>query len=230
MKCRRLFNLSPRLQICANMISSNASIADVGTDHAYLPIWLARMGRISKAIACDINLMPLERAKKNIDKYEVSSIVETRISDGLKSINEDEVDEIIVAGMGGELIAKIIEDTKWVKSKKLVLNPMSSDMHLRVYLSKNGYEINEERAILSDNKVYTVMNCEYIGKENNYGDEYYFVGKLLENNLNKDTLIYLNNQVKDLKNRKKGEEIKQNYSNVKRIEKVIKYLSKYLND
>ncbi len=230
MKCKRLFKLSPRLQMCANMINPNASIVDVGTDHAYLPIWLARMGRISKAIACDINLMPLERAKKNIDKYEVSSIIETRISDGLKGINEGEVDEIIIAGMGGELIAKIIEDTEWIKSKKLILNPMSSDMNLRVYLSKNGYEINEEVAVLSDNKVYTVMNCEYTGKENNYCDEYYFVGKLLENNLNKDTLIYINNQIKDLKNRKKGEEIKQNYSNVRRIEKVIEYLSKYLNN
>ncbi|MGN0518727.1 MAG: class I SAM-dependent methyltransferase [Acutalibacteraceae bacterium] len=181
---RPLFKLDNRLALCAELVRNNARIADIGTDHAYLPIWLARTGRISHAIAADLRPEPLHSGKENIAKYHVENMIETRLSDGLTAINSDEVDDIIIAGMGGELIAKIIDAAPWIKEneKHLILQPMTKSEHLREYLYKNGFEIIKEKAVIADNKVYSVMCCAYSGNSEVFDNVSIYIGKLNEDN------------------------------------------------
>ena len=114
---RPLFTLNNRLQLCAEMVRKGSRIADIGTDHAYLPVWLVRAGIASFALACDIKAEPLKAGEQNIRKYHAENLVETRLCDGLRSVKSDEVDDIIIAGMGGETIVHILSDAPWIKDK-----------------------------------------------------------------------------------------------------------------
>ena len=229
---KRIFNLSERLYCCGKMIEDNSRIADVGTDHAYLPIWLSKHDRISHAIACDVNPMPLERARKNIKIYNVVN-VETRLSNGLEEIRESEVDTVVIAGMGGELIYSILSGVPWTKNKILILQPMSSERDLRIALAKDNYKIQKEVAVKSNGKVYTVMKVKHSLENQNYNDLYPFIGGLLddENNVNEVTMEYIHKQIRDAEKRKTGEKAKGNherdryYSDV--IEKMNNIIKKY---
>lgn len=160
---KRLFQLDPRLRLCADMIRSGGRVADIGTDHAYLPIWLARNGLVEKAIAADINLGPLQKAAMNVRRHQVQDLVDTRLSDGLQQVFPNEADDVVIAGMGGETIAGILEQAPWLKQgrKNLVLQPMTCAKELREFLAREGYAVKEERAVLSDGRVYSVMRAEY---------------------------------------------------------------------
>lgn len=164
---RPIFTLGERLYKCAQLVRPGAKIVDVGTDHAYLPIWLAKKNLISHAIAADVREAPLEIAKKNIAKYRVDGLVETRLSDGLRGVSPSEAEDIIFAGMGGDLIARLIGETPWLKDreKRLILQPMSAEADLRRFLAKAGYKIAEEEIICDERRVYTVM-CASFAKEN----------------------------------------------------------------
>ena len=197
---RQLFSLDGRLALCAELVRDNAKIADIGTDHAYLPVWLAKKGRISHAIAADLRPEPLKSGNGNIKKYGVSDLVETRLSDGLHEIQPDEADDIIIAGMGGELTAKIINEATWLKNpeKRLILQPMTKSETLIKYLCENGFEIITERAAKSGGKVYSVMQCGYTGKAVPFDDVYLHVGKMpYDNSAEADE--YINGKIKMLK-------------------------------
>ncbi len=160
---KRLFQLDPRLRLCASMVRSGGTVADIGTDHAYLPIWLARNGLVEKAIAADIHLGPLQKAAMNVKRHLVQDLVDTRLSDGLDQVFAHEADDIVMAGMGGETIAAIIQKAPWLKQKEkqLILQPMTCAKELREFLAGEGYAVREERAVLSDDRVYSVMRVEY---------------------------------------------------------------------
>lgn len=147
--------LTPRMEMIVSMAQGAESVCDIGTDHGYIAIALAEKG--AKVIAADVNKGPLEAAKKNIRLYGVN--VETRLSDGFGAIKEGEVKRAVIAGMGGELIAKIIErGTKGIES--LVLQPQSLIYELRTYLVNNGFVITDEKMCREDNRFYTVMKVE----------------------------------------------------------------------
>lgn len=135
-----LFRLGNRLALCASMVREGTKLADVGTDHAYLPIWLARKGRVSSAIAADVKPLPLRSAEQNIRRYYVEEQVTTRLSDGLRALSPDEADDIVLAGMGGELIIRLIGEAPWLKAgdKRLILQPMTSAEELRRFLERRG--------------------------------------------------------------------------------------------
>ena len=137
---RPMFRLDPRLELCASFVREGCRLADIGTDHAYLPVWLLKKEKISYAIAADIHLGPLRRAEKNIRKYHVEEKVSIRLSDGLETVFPIEVDDIVIAGMGGETIAKIIAEAPWLKDEKkhLILQPMTSAEDLRRYGMRNS--------------------------------------------------------------------------------------------
>ena len=109
--------------MCADMTREGSRLADIGTDHAYLPIELCLSGKIPSAIACDINPMPLRSAEENIARFGLSDIIQTRLSDGLDRVAPDEADDIVIAGMGGELIRDILSAEEWIKdgSKLFIL-------------------------------------------------------------------------------------------------------------
>ena len=134
--------LKPRLQTVYQSVPINSVVADIGTDHAFLPIALIKGGRAKKVIACDISRGPLSVAQKNVEASGVENI-ELRLSDGLEQIKEGEVDVVTIAGMGGDIIGRIIQKAAWLKAHKtlLILQAMSSTDSLRVVLNNEGYDI-----------------------------------------------------------------------------------------
>lgn len=177
---RPLFQLDPRLALCASLVPQGARLADIGTDHGYLPVWLAKTGRISHAVAADLRSGPLKRAADNVKKYRVEALVETRLSDGLKAISREETDCVVIAGMGGEVITSILEAAPWLAEARtrLILQPMTRAEELRRYLLERGYEIVLEKPVLSQGRPYTVLLAEYTGKVEPQDALYPYLGKL----------------------------------------------------
>ena len=154
-------NLSKRLTAVADMITAGNSIADIGTDHGYIPIYMAQKGLTLKAIAMDVNAGPLERACDNIKRYGVEKIVSTRLSDGLKKLNPGEAESIIIAGMGGLLTIRILSDCPDVRNsaKELILSPHSDVNLVRRYLADNNFCITDENIVLEDDKFYFIIRA-----------------------------------------------------------------------
>ena len=129
--------LSKRLTAVAGLVTEGASVADIGTDHGYIPIHLIEQNLSPKVIAMDINKGPLERARIHIAGYGMSDRIETRLSDGLAAVKPKEVEEMIVAGMGGGLVIHILEEGKQIVStlKGCILQPESTGISCRTWVS-----------------------------------------------------------------------------------------------
>ena len=138
--------LSKRLHAVAGLVTEGASVADIGTDHGYIPIYLVKQNIASRVIAADINRGPLERARMHIVGYGVKDRITTRLSDGLEQIEPGEADTMIAAGMGGGLIIRILQKGKPVtdRMRALILQPQSEIEKVRIYLNQNGYQIENE--------------------------------------------------------------------------------------
>lgn len=150
--------LTPRLQLLADWVPQGARLADVGTDHAYLPVWLSLHGRVSCAIASDLRKGPLERARLTGRTYGAEHI-DYRLCSGLADIQPHEVDTIAIAGMGGETIASILADAPWTGDGRhtLLLQPMTRSAQLRRFLMENGYVITREALVRDRGTIYPVM-------------------------------------------------------------------------
>lgn len=157
--------LNERLLTAVQFVREGSRLADVGTDHGYLPISLILEGRIAFAIAADINRGPLDKADENIHKYALDGKIKTVLCDGLRRIDKDEVDDVAIFGMGGELIVKIIDEAPWLKdaAKRLILQPMTHPEKLRKYLADNGYRIIGEALSFDRGKIYQTICAEYDG-------------------------------------------------------------------
>ena len=157
--------LKSRLYTVSTLVPKGARVADIGTDHGHLPIYLIREGISPFCLACDIKEKPLESAKENIARTETKNI-EARLGAGLFPVLPDEVDCITIAGMGGEVIASILEDSPWVRDPKytLLLQPMTSADALRRYLAETGFAIEKECACEENKKVYSVLLVHFSGE------------------------------------------------------------------
>lgn len=223
------FKLDARLNMAALMVRKGCIIADIGTDHGYLPVWLTRKGICPKAIAADINEMPLNKAKQTVIKYNAQDMVSLRLSDGLDKINPDEVDDIIIAGMGGDAITGIIARCNWLKDsqKHLILQPMTCAERLRKYLYENGYSICQEEIVIEHGKMYTIMLCIYSGKIVLPDIKMMYIGK--SHDSNEYALEYLEKQYNRLisiseglkKSAKHEDEHIKYYNAAKEIMKII---------
>lgn len=184
--------LSKRLQTIADFVKKGAVVADIGTDHAHIPIYLIKNNIISKAYACDINAGPLEKAKENINYYGVKNI-ELRLSNGLEKLKTDEADTFIIAGMGGELITDILEKGRrfFATERKFILSPHTKTDEVRKYLLSNGFEITKEDMCIDEGKFYTVMEAVYMGKTFSYTKGELLFGKYLIDNKNTVLFEYL---------------------------------------
>ncbi len=200
----KLFSLGARLALCASMVRPGAALADVGTDHAYLPVWLAKRGVVPRAVASDIRPGPLERAKRNIERFGAQDAVETRLCDGLDGILPGEADDVVIAGMGGEMIAGIVGRAPWLKNagKHLILQPMTREENLRRALSEAGFSVLREQAALEERRVYTVMLCACVPGGKREDGLYPYIGLLdAETPANR---AYLRRERKRLLNRANG--------------------------
>ena len=151
--------LSLRLQTCLDALHPLQSIADIGTDHAYLPCAGLLRGQLKRAIAADVGVGPLEAAKATISKYNLYDLIETRLGSGLSVIKPGEVEGVIIAGMGGKLITSILEaDIPLAKSfNRLILQPNLDANVLRTFLMKNQFEIVDEKIVLDEKKFYEII-------------------------------------------------------------------------
>ncbi len=151
--------LSPRLRAASLLVPEGVRLADVGTDHAYLPAALILEGKIPFAVAADLRQGPLARARVTVREYGLAGKVAFRLCDGLKGIRPDEVDAVVIAGMGGETIADILAAAPWTREQDvpLILQPMSSMPDLRMWLAGNGYRIVTEVLAREGDVLYTAF-------------------------------------------------------------------------
>ena len=176
---KETLTLSPRLMTAAALIRDGATLVDVGTDHAYLPIYLCLAGKIRGGTVSDINRGPIERARENIKKYGLEQRLAAKQTDGLRGMDVADPTDISVLGMGGELIARIIDDAPFVKNKdiQLCLQPMTHPELLRDHLSKNGFEIIDER-LVRDDKIYQLILARYTGNSYELSAEELLLGRV----------------------------------------------------
>lgn len=179
----QLLKLSLRLEAIARLIPSVGSVADVGTDHGYIPVWLAQNGHEGALFATDINSEPLSHAKHTAVEYGLSDRIEFHLCNGLAAL--DGSDTVIIAGMGGENIADIILAAPWVKEKNclLVLQPMSKSAYLRAWLFENGFEVLSEQ-LVQDGNIYEILTVR-AGKDEPYSPSELLIGhaRLISNSL-----------------------------------------------
>lgn len=194
-----MITIDNRLKVCADMVSGNGIVCDVGTDHAYLPAYLIENNICDYAIASDINEGPLKFAQQTLIKYHIEDKIRLLKSDGLKNIPSENVSDVVIAGMGGETIAEIISGTQWLKSGvNLVLQPMTRAGYLRKWLYKNGFEIAEEKAVIQDRFIYTAIRAFYSGYKFNIGKVTEITGRI---NIETDAgMKYCQNQLSKINN------------------------------
>ncbi len=154
-----MIKLSKRMKAVAAMVTSGGVLADVGTDHGYIPIALIQRQKIKSAIAMDINKGPLARAQDNIASARLGDYIQTRLSDGVAALGEGEADSILIAGMGGELVIHILSEGEKVckAASELILQPQSDIRKVREYLRLHHYKIVDEDMICEDGKYYPMM-------------------------------------------------------------------------
>ena len=174
-----IVSIDNRLKICADLVSGNGIVCDIGTDHAYLPVYLIKNNRCEKAVAADINDGPLEYARQTVNKFDCGKKIQIKKSDGLKSLELEGVSDIVIAGMGGETIADILgSEERSLKGINFVLQPMTRSEFLRKWLYKNGFEIIREEAVLCDRFIYSVINAVFTGVKINIGINAEIMGKI----------------------------------------------------
>ena len=158
-----MITLDKRLSAVAALVRQGSRLADIGTDHAYLPVHLVQAGVCPSAIASDIGAGPLDAARRTVTENGLTSEIALRLGNGLATVSAGEVEDIAVAGMGGETIAAILEAAPWVKNEgiRLILQPMTRAEDVRRWLLHNGFSVLEEHLIIDGRHLYPVMAAEY---------------------------------------------------------------------
>ncbi|ONI46529.1 hypothetical protein AN640_03235 [Candidatus Epulonipiscium fishelsonii] len=221
--------LSNRLEQIANFVPKESCLADIGTDHAYIPIFLEKNNIIKKCIACDINKSPLENASNHIKKYKIKNI-ETRLSNGIQNIyKQDNIDTLVISGMGGYSIIEILSnDINGILEgiTTLIVQPQNKKSDVRKFLHSIGFKIYAEQFLKEDNKIYTIIVCEK-GSET-YSECEYIYGKYMINNPNKiflDWVHYEGTKYKEMLSY--IENLQQSDSILKWREEVEQYYKMY---
>ncbi len=172
-------NIRPRLRAIADLIPHSRKMADIGTDHGYLPLYLVQWGRVTSAIAADVSAGSLKKASILIEQNNMNHAIETRLGNGLSVLSAGEVDTIVIAGMGGVLISEILQQGEEVarSASTLILQPMIGQEELRRWLLQNQYRIEDEDLVKESNRIYEIIvavpDTEVRGYDN---DIYYEVG------------------------------------------------------
>jgi tRNA (adenine22-N1)-methyltransferase len=157
--------LTPRLKAVAGLVRLGVIVADIGTDHAYLPVYLVSKGLNPLAYACDVAEGPLLSAEQTVKRFNAFEKVKLIKADGLCGV--DYADDVVIAGMGGELIAAILARCEFIinKAVSLVLQPMTAAPELRNYLCQAGFEIKKELVVREGEKLYVVISASYNGNK-----------------------------------------------------------------
>ena len=165
--------LSKRLTAVADLVTADSKIADIGTDHAYIPIWLVQKGRIPFAIAMDVNVGPLERAQIHVKQNCLEEQIELRLSNGCESLKPGEVDAAVIAGMGGGLLIRILQEGMDIVCtlKECILQPQSEIEKVRAFLLEEGFLFVREDMVEEEGKFYPMMKVIPPGQPNNRSEK-----------------------------------------------------------
>lgn len=157
-----MIKLSQRLQAIADFVPQDATVADIGTDHGFLPCWLAQQGRAKKIFACDVNAQPLALAQKNIEDYNVTDVVSTRLGNGLTVLQPGEVTVVTIAGMGGSLMLDILDAAPAVvdRLQRIILQPNIGAEAVRVWAEKNRWQIVQESLVRENDRFSVIIALE----------------------------------------------------------------------
>ncbi|MCR4903962.1 MAG: class I SAM-dependent methyltransferase [Butyrivibrio sp.] len=170
----KLPQLSRRLQTIAETVTPGMRVADIGTDHGFVPIYLVLKNIVPKAIAMDVRRGPLDRAKEHVTEYGLSQKIDLRLSDGMEKLMENEADTVICAGMGGPLMQRIVEEGRPCEKgiKEMILQPQSELMEFRRFLRDNKYDVLTEKSLEEDGKYYFLIkvSCANTDKQPIYTD------------------------------------------------------------
>lgn len=219
---RMRYVIDKRLEAIASRVRRGCRLADIGTDHAYLPIYLMQRGICERVIAADINESPLAVAAQNINKANLQDKIALRLGSGLSVLAPDEVDDIVIAGMGGELIANLLADAPFIRSSqyRLILQPMSRPEKLREFLLANGFAIENEEIIRQGDKLYNVMQATFVNASAVTDMAQFYIG-----NLPADTpSIYWDRVCKHLNQCLQGAALCGNTAEQRDWERVIKVI------
>lgn len=170
--------LDSRLLSALPYLTPGGVVADIGTDHAYLPIEIIKRGLAQRAVACDINLGPIESARRNIFAAGFSDRIDTLQTDGLHGVETYRPTDVLIFGMGGELIVKILSEASWIQNEGvgLILQPMSHSEILRKWLLKNGFSILGE-TLTQEEQYYQTIYARFGGTFEEYAEEELYFGK-----------------------------------------------------
>jgi len=215
-----MIKLSKRLQALADMVNEGSTLADIGCDHGYVPVYLVQSGKIKSAIASDINEGPLASCKALVEENALEDKITCVLSNGLERINLDGIDDILIAGMGGELIAEILgkADIEKLKTKHLILNPMTHPEHARRFLFENGFEIQRDIVVKDGKHYYSIMDAVGGSSEISYELSDLYLGKI---EISDDNKGYFEHLLNYLKNKQKSGE---NFAD------VIRAIEEKIND
>ena len=212
------------------MVRNGKTVADIGTDHAYLPAYLILNGISPKALACDVRKGPLENAQKTVEHYGIEDKITLRLSDGFDKIEPSEADDFIMCGMGGTLMEQLVSRTQWLKdkSKRIIVQPQSHAEDIRRFFIENGFEILFEDACIDAGKLYCAMAAEYTGKSEKKSISYIYSGKLPECR-KKEAKQFLENINSRLKKKLEAEKVHGTAENAEHLEKVTTELEETIN-
>lgn len=176
--------LSKRMKAVADLAGMGECLADVGTDHGYIPIYLLEEGRFQRGIAMDVHEGPLLRARENIQSHGLSDRISCRLGDGLERLGKGEADTVVIAGMGGSLIIRILTEGAEVLKEvsRLVLQPQSEIAKVRDFLQEQGYQIEKEHMVLDEGKYYQAMRVGHGRMEKLLPEEAKYGSFLLKEN------------------------------------------------
>ena len=213
------------------MVRSGSVVADIGTDHAYLPAYLVLNGISPSALACDLRKGPLDNAKKTVEQYGISDKITLRLSDGFDKIEPFEADDFILCGMGGTLMAELLSRACWLKDsrKRVILQPQSHAEDVRRFLIENGFSIICEDACVDMGKLYCAMAAEYTGEIKEHSVSYIYTGELPECK-KPEAKLYLEKVAERLQIKLKAEKDYGSVDEAEKIKNILLETEKIINE
>jgi len=218
------FELSKRLFEIASQVKQNDKIADIGTDHAYVPIFLIDKGIVDTAIAADVSRGSCEKALDNIKRHKMQEKIKVVHSNGLQKLLNEDFNTVVIAGMGGPLMKRILSHCmeKVITLDRLILQPQSEIDVVRKYVHRIGFKIEKEIMLKENDQIYTIIVCEK-GKENYTNIEYKY-GKINLDTKSSVLKEHIQNQIKSYNQILKSIQNNSTESSIKRVEELNDFI------
>ena len=213
------------------MVRKGKAIADIGTDHAYLPAYLVLNGISPKALACDVRKGPLENAQKTVEYFNLEEKITLRLSDGFDEIKPFEAEDFIICGMGGTLMEQLVSRACWLKDpkKRIIVQPQSHAEDIRRFFVENGFKILFEDACIDSGKIYCAMTAEYTGEISPKPISYIYTGELPKCH-KQEAVLFLKNMNTRLKKKFEAERIHGSAEVAAYLEKVTLETEDIINE